>query len=110
MARCWFCHQEMTRNVSCVDTWLDLEGRRWRPVRWGDEADHRGWVAPGRPECSDCGAPPGGVHHPGCCIERCACCGGQAWTCECRRGIQCGRLGVRKERSFRAQHHPGHLQ
>jgi len=33
--------------------------------------------------CSDCLTPVGGVHHPGCCVERCPACLGQALGCPC---------------------------
>ena len=39
----------------------------------------------GRPQsCHDCAAPQGGLHHPGCDMERCPRCLGQAISCGCR--------------------------
>ena len=49
-------------------------------VRYGDEEDD--WGA-GRSElCHDCSAIKGQYHVPGCDVERCPLCGGQAIGCE----------------------------
>jgi len=34
--------------------------------------------------CHDCGVATGGIHHPGCDMERCHRCGIQLISCECR--------------------------
>lgn len=69
MARCDNCQQEMTTHVGCT-----LAAHDGQPPRlpWDGEDD-----------CHDCFAPPGTLHHPGCDMERCPMCGGQAIACEC---------------------------
>lgn len=63
----------MTEHVSCTTTVF-----------------HRQCVAFALPtnryrlHCGDCGAPPGGHHHPGCDQADCPVCGRQMFSCGCR--------------------------
>jgi hypothetical protein len=75
MAVCDYCDQEMLRHVPCTlkkyDDFPDRKPRKRiaHEKDWGD--------------CHDCGTPPGGLHHPGCDVERCPRCHVQAIACAC---------------------------
>jgi hypothetical protein len=61
---------------------------------------------PGGPpvrNCGDCGAKPGELHRPGCDVERCCLCGGQAISCDCVytvNGIDRSRLEFEYEQIY----------
>lgn len=69
MAVCSYCHQEMKDSVSCSVS--AFEGEPPRVPHSGPD------------KCHDCQCPAGGQHHPGCDMERCPICTGQAISCSC---------------------------
>ena len=76
MAVCHWCQLEMLNTVSCTVTAFHLDGV---PV---ERRRNLGRTPTGR--CGDCGTPRQGYHHPGCDLEACATCAGQALSCGCR--------------------------
>ena len=57
-----------------------INGLMYERIRYGDELDD--WGADSRP-CGDCAVIKGQYHVPGCDIESCPACGGQAISCTC---------------------------
>jgi hypothetical protein len=67
---CTFCDQVMGDGVGCsFGEYPDVPGPR---LPWMDEH-----------ACHDCAVRAGQLHHPGCCVERCPQCRGQAIACPC---------------------------
>jgi hypothetical protein len=97
MAICTRCGGELTDGISCLIDPVVICGRAYAPIRWGQEPRPRHRYEP--EDCRTCGTPLGGVHHPGCGMERCPACHGQALSCPCvaRTGVECdfvrGRTG-----------------
>jgi hypothetical protein len=72
MAICSACKQDMGKHVSCtLKKYTDKKNPRI-PYDRGEDGN-----------CHDCGTPNGSLHHPGCDMERCADCHGQAISCDC---------------------------
>ena len=78
-ATCKYCGKDMTSDEGrkgCKWPFVEINGQIYaRDVVYYDTGIH----------CHDCGIinKPGTLHHPGCDIERCPICGGQAICCEC---------------------------
>ena len=77
----------MTEGISCLTDPVVIEGRAYVPIPWGQELRPRHRYEP--EDCRDCGTPLGGMHHPGCCMERCPACRGQAIACGCVTEADC---------------------
>jgi hypothetical protein len=86
MAICSACDQEMLTAQSCTHVFAKTaSGTPMRRIPYGLSA---GWddddVVARR--CHDCGVGKGGIHHPGCDMERCPSCHRQMIGCGCFDG------------------------
>jgi hypothetical protein len=81
MAICPQCEGEMMDEISCLSDPITIGSGSFEPIRWGNERKRSRWIIDF--PCRDCRTPVGGVHHPGCCVERCPSCLGQALACPC---------------------------
>ena len=70
MAVCSWCGQEMLTGASCTEGALHEGDTVWPLV-------------PATSRCGDCGVRSGGLHHPGCDVQRCPRCAGQLISCGC---------------------------
>ena len=79
MSICGHCGGEMQEQISCTDEPIVIDNRAFARIRYGDERYPRRCRPPAN--CGDCFSPLGGVHHPGCDMECCPMCMGQALMC-----------------------------
>ena len=78
MTICKGCKQEMLGTDTCADVPFRFNGVDYDPIPYGKE---RGvWESE---RCHDCNVVKGGYHHPGCDVEECPVCHGQAISCDC---------------------------
>ena len=77
-AICEFCSQNMLQSDSCTLTTYDIEGETYPRIPTDGEGGGGG-------RCHYCGILDtlGNLHHPGCDVERCPKCDGQAICCLC---------------------------
>lgn len=72
MAICKHCDKDMSEVGGCIGLKFGAGNEQAAPIPY--DGDKR---------CHDCNAQPGAFHHPGCDVERCPKCGGQAISCVC---------------------------
>ena len=77
MAKCDYCQKEMKdpATTSCTPVTISIDGADHPQIPYAPEDPTR--------RCHDCGVESGGLHHPGCDMEKCPKCGGQLISCGC---------------------------
>ena len=87
MACCEACGKEMLKAKGCaVHVYEIMDNGVWKKYKripYGDIKDNGETFALNGYRCPDCGAKPGGYHHPGCDMETCPRCGMQMLSCDC---------------------------
>ncbi len=72
-AKCKFCNQDMKPGTGCtLKEYTDMGPKVYARVPYNGEG-----------HCHDCAVATGQLHHPGCDMERCPKCNGQALSCGC---------------------------
>jgi hypothetical protein len=82
MAICEWCQQDTAKSCT-ANTPVEIDGKVYSPI-------------PADEDCGDCGVGAGGLHHLGCDIETCPCCGEQRSFCNCANPT-CPACGVKME-------------
>jgi hypothetical protein len=87
MSVCETCNREMLVADGCIEAPFKLDDKTtFLRIRHGEEKRHGsgfGARMPAQMRCHDCNAKKGQFHHPGCDMEECPKCHGQAICCGC---------------------------
>jgi len=73
-AICHYCGERMNPGVGCSKETYERHDEKVNRVPFLPLDDEK---------CHDCNVTNGQLHHPGCDMERCPFCGGQAISCGC---------------------------
>ena len=83
MAVCKFCGKEKTGALSCIESFIIIDKKKYRPILYKKSVNIF-TKEQNQKRCPDCNIKPEEYHHVGCSIEICPRCNSRWIECRCQ--------------------------